>query len=230
MRKRKKLLVVLVVEVVVLLLLVVACSCLGAASPDVPGEPIQPDTVPQDTTGQIENVPADTAADIDVLEDETTDILESEDVASGLEAVDVDLLFGSDDPPETTKPAESTKPSQTTKPTKPTESTKPTKPNDSGTPDVDLGIDEIPDDMLDPSEPTKPSDSTKPGNPSGPMDYEKYTSLSAEDQSAYRATFDSISAFFEWYNAAKADYDAKNPGIDVGSGTIDLEEIMNGSR
>ena len=72
MRKRKKLLVVLVVEVVVLLLLVVACSCLGAASPDVPGEPIQPDTVPQDTTGQIENVPADTAADIDVLEDETT--------------------------------------------------------------------------------------------------------------------------------------------------------------
>jgi len=59
------------------------------------------------------------------------------------------------------------------------------------------------------------------------MTYKQYIELSAAEQAAFRKTFDSISDFFAWYNAAKAEYDAQNPGIDIGDGSIDLEDIMN---
>jgi len=58
--------------------------------------------------------------------------------------------------------------------------------------------------------------------------YEWYTNLTAEEQTAYRATFESTEEFFVWYNAAKEAYKAQNPGVDIGNGTIDLGDVMNG--
>ena len=41
-------------------------------------------------------------------------------------------------------------------------------------------------------------------------------------------SFDSIDAFFEWYNAAKEQHEKENPPIEVDGGAIDLDQIING--
>ena len=59
----------------------------------------------------------------------------------------------------------------------------------------------------------------------GEMNYDKYMSMSAKEQSDYMNSFESVDAFFAWYNAAKAEHDAQNPDIEVGDGSFDLGEL-----
>lgn len=113
------------------------------------------------------------------------------------------------------KPTESTTPSEpTTRPsvpsTKPSESVKPTEPSAQPGPTT---------------RPTEPVQGTEPA-----MDYETYINLSATEQKAYRESFESLAAFFEWYNAEKKEYEAQKPEIEVGNGSIDLEDIMGGKN
>ena len=44
-----------------------------------------------------------------------------------------------------------------------------------------------------------------------PMSYAAYCAMSAEEQYAFMQSFESPEAFLNWYNAAKAAYDASNP-------------------
>ena len=78
------------------------------------------------------------------------------------------------------------------------------------------------------SEPTEEAPSTEPSQPSGETEteYQRFQNMSAADQQSFMDTFDSIEAFFEWYNNAKAEHEAANPPIDVGDGNIDIGDIM----
>lgn len=57
-------------------------------------------------------------------------------------------------------------------------------------------------------------------------EYEIYQSMSGREQKEYMESFDSIDAFFDWYNNAKEEYEANNKGIVVGGGSIDLGELI----
>ena len=59
----------------------------------------------------------------------------------------------------------------------------------------------------------------------GLLTYEEYWAMSGKEQQAYYESFDSVEDFFAWYNTAKAEYEAANPGIDAGDGEIDLGEL-----
>ena len=52
--------------------------------------------------------------------------------------------------------------------------------------------------------------------------YEEYNALSGEEQEAYFNTFPSVESFFEWYNAAREEYEKNNTAIEIGDGTIDI--------
>ena len=79
-----------------------------------------------------------------------------------------------------------------------------------------------------------PTDSTKPTEKPGSGDsdavtYEEYMQMTATEQRDYMESFESVDAFFAWYNAAKAEYDAQNPDIEVGNGSIDMGDIIGGN-
>lgn len=59
--------------------------------------------------------------------------------------------------------------------------------------------------------------------------YEWYHSLTGEQQMAYMETFESMDAFFDWYNAAKEEHEKERPSIDIGDGYIDLDKIIGGN-
>ncbi len=53
-------------------------------------------------------------------------------------------------------------------------------------------------------------------------EYESYINMTGAQQQEFIGSFESIEDFFEWYNSAKAAYDALHPVIDVGDGNVDL--------
>ena len=56
------------------------------------------------------------------------------------------------------------------------------------------------------------------------QEYERYLSMSGEDQTAYMQSFPSVEEFVVWFNNAKAAYESYVPPIIVdGKETIDLE-------
>ncbi len=74
-----------------------------------------------------------------------------------------------------------------------------------------------------PSIPQQTETTTLPPVPSGSISYEEYIAMSGEEQEAYFMQFSDPMAFFVWLETAKAEYDAKNPSIDIGDdGNIDL--------
>ena len=82
------------------------------------------------------------------------------------------------------------------------------------------------------TEPAKDNGSADPTDApedTGEMTYEKYMSLSATAQSDYMNSFESVDAFFEWYNAAKEAHDAQNNDIEIGDGSFDLNDLENGN-
>lgn len=59
--------------------------------------------------------------------------------------------------------------------------------------------------------------------------YEDWLGFSAEEQEAWMNTFDSMPAFFGWYNTAKKKYEEENPSIEIGpDGSVDMGDILNG--
>ena len=61
---------------------------------------------------------------------------------------------------------------------------------------------------------------------SGEMTYEKYISMSPEEQQKYMMSFESVEKFFEWFNEVKAKYEAENEAVE-GNGSIDIGDYMN---
>ena len=69
--------------------------------------------------------------------------------------------------------------------------------------------------------------------PTGPdlsMTYEGYLALSDEAKYAFYQTFlPDVQAFFDWYNAAKAAYDAEQERNEIGEGgNVDIGDILGG--
>ena len=73
---------------------------------------------------------------------------------------------------------------------------------------------------------TQPSDShiTQKSETGAELtEYEKYMEMSGADQKVYMESFDSIEAFFNWLQNAKAEHEAANPSIEIGvDGKIDI--------
>ena len=73
---------------------------------------------------------------------------------------------------------------------------------------------------------TQPSDShiTQKSEAGAELtEYEKYMAMSGADQKVYMESFDSIEAFFNWLQNAKAEHEAANPSIEIGAdGKIDI--------
>lgn len=112
----------------------------------------------------------------------------------------------------------------TADPSNPTNpSANPTQPSDGPTDPVET---QPTDPALDPTEPTEP---TEPIDYSS-MDYETYMSLSSKEQEAFQDSFDSLTDFIKWFNAAKAEYDAQEPTIDMGDGNIDIGDLIGGGN
>lgn len=103
---------------------------------------------------------------------------------------------------EGSEPSDSTEPSESD----PTEDTEETTPSEETTPT---------------EESTPPTEDPNQGS-SNTTAYEEYIKMSGEQQLAFMQSFESPEAFFAWLNAAKAEYEAQNPGIDVDDGDIDL--------
>lgn len=146
-----------------------------------------------------------------------------------------DSVFGSE--PVETKPAETMLPSQTEDPAASTtehENTIPTSPADPDAglrePDADIPEDTSPaqtepavtEPAVTEPQPTEPAETV----PEGEIDYETFMALEPAVQRAYMESFESIEAFFEWYNTAKETYEKEHPAIDVGDGVIDLGDLL----
>lgn len=79
------------------------------------------------------------------------------------------------------------------------------------------------------TKPTEPSGGNGGGNNSGTAvqtEYERFHAMSPAEQQAFMESFESIDAFFAWYENAKAEHDAAKPPIDVGDGNIDLDDVI----
>lgn len=80
------------------------------------------------------------------------------------------------------------------------------------------------------TETTVPAETTAPAIEIVPTtEYEWYHALSGEEQEAYMESFESTAAFFKWYNAAKAEYEAQHPSIEIGDGVIDFGDLLGGN-
>lgn len=127
-----------------------------------------------------------------------------------------------DDDKDSTKPTEDKDDNK-----KPTEATRP----GGDAPDTDGPVDPPAPDDPDPTNPgnkeTEPTE--KPGN-NDPVevpdpedvDYREFMDMTPAEQQAFMESFESIEAFFEWYEAAKEKYEKENPPIDVGDGNVTL--------
>ncbi len=64
-------------------------------------------------------------------------------------------------------------------------------------------------------------------SPDGSTDYEKYISMSGEEQLEFFNSFEDPSAFFEWLDNARAEFEALYPGVDIGDGQIDIGDYID---
>ena len=176
-----------------------------------------------------------------------TTIPTTEATIPGLE----DSIF-EDEPEETTKAtqaAEETKPTQPKptepKPTqpKPTEP-KPTQPKPTEPEPIDPQPDTPKPNVPKPTEPKptepkptepkptepKPTEpeptESKPTDGDAVAEFEWFQNLSPSEQQKYMESFDSIDAFFTWYNAAREAYEKDNQVIEVDGGAIDIGAII----
>lgn len=53
-------------------------------------------------------------------------------------------------------------------------------------------------------------------------EYERYHSMSGEEQTAFILSFPTVEDFFAWLNNAKAEHERLKPGVEIGSGSVDL--------
>ena len=64
----------------------------------------------------------------------------------------------------------------------------------------------------------------------GEMTYEKFMAMDAAGQQAFINSFPSMDAFFEWFNAAKEAYEASRNEVEIGDGSFDIGDLINGSN
>lgn len=82
-------------------------------------------------------------------------------------------------------------------------------------------------------EPTQPEtetqvpETTAPGNDRS--EYESFQNMDPDAQQKYMDSFDSIDAFFDWYNSAREEHEQKFPDIEISDGTVDMGEIIGGN-
>ena len=95
-----------------------------------------------------------------------------------------------------------------------------TEPSDATSPETQPTQESTSNAETQPPATTTPTESTTSEREY--LSYEVFINLSGEEQKEYRNTFDSLSDFFAWYDAAKAEYDAENPDVEIGDGPIDL--------
>jgi hypothetical protein len=50
--------------------------------------------------------------------------------------------------------------------------------------------------------------------------------MSPSEQQEHMNSFDSVEDFFDWYDQAKTEHDAANPPIEVGDGSVNLDEVL----
>lgn len=83
--------------------------------------------------------------------------------------------------------------------------------------------------QTDPTTPedTEPPEETIPADPTE-LDYLQFHALNAKQQQAVMESFESIEAFFQWYDAVRETYEKENPSIEV-DGPIDLDKILGGN-
>lgn len=75
------------------------------------------------------------------------------------------------------------------------------------------------------AETTVPTGTTSVEPVTGNTAFEQYEAMSAEQQRAYMMTFETMEDFFDWYNKAKAEYDALHPDIEISDGKVDLGQL-----
>ncbi len=65
-------------------------------------------------------------------------------------------------------------------------------------------------------------------NPQNPKDctYEEFVNMTPTQQEACMKAYSSMEEFFKWYTKAKEEYEKEHPSIDVGDGSLDLDEIL----
>ena len=113
----------------------------------------------------------------------------------------------------TTEPTETVKPAETVKPTQATEPGGTTEPTEDNS-----WIEEVPKDTRPPIEITLP-DETQPYT-----SYEQYMDMSGEEQEAFFDSFENEKDFFDWFNAAKAEYEKAHPPVIIdGSTNIEIK-------
>lgn len=191
----------------------------------------------EETTQPAENPETIAAQEISTSPETTEAVDAPETTEATVPGVEANVFDGNEN--TVTEPEKETTASTEPKETKPSGgSTTPTKPAGSG------GLEE-PDD-IDPPETSKPAEEaekeTEPSQPTEPenqettppasstqSDYEIFQAMTPSEQQAYMESFESIDAFFDWYDQAKSEHEAANPSIDVGNGNIDLDEIIGGN-
>lgn len=133
---------------------------------------------------------------------------------------------------------EDTKETTATEATEPvTSETKQTEPTQSAPSENDNAVStEATEPPATEGESATPIESTEPSSAGSANDvatgltaYEQYNAMSAAQQEEFVNSFASITDFITWYNAAKEEYEALHPNIDVGDGNIDLGEIVGGN-
>lgn len=124
--------------------------------------------------------------------------------------------------------------------------TDPTIPTDGDTSDDNATEPVKPSEPVPPPETTVPPETTtppetslptEPDQPSEPPErdpsdytYEEYNAMSAQERQAFTRRFESIAAFWDWYDAAKAQYDSTRETIEIGGGDgIDLGDLIGGN-
>ncbi len=63
-------------------------------------------------------------------------------------------------------------------------------------------------------------------SPNGSTEYEKYLAMSGEEQQAFFESFGDPAAFFKWLNAARDEYNALYPAVEIGNGEINLNDYI----
>ena len=54
--------------------------------------------------------------------------------------------------------------------------------------------------------------------------------MNSSEQQAFIKSFDSMDAFFKWYNAEKQKYDKENAGTELNGGSVDLGDLIGGGK
>ncbi len=134
-------------------------------------------------------------------------------------------------PTQPVAPTLPTDPVEPGQPTQPVTPTQPTQPEDPQNPEDPADTTRPTTPVVDPTQPTEP-EATQPVYDIidyASLTYEQWVALPVEQAQnvvlSLKTTAD-YDAFFAWYNKALEDYKAAHPGIEVGNGPIDMNELL----